>query len=76
MSTCQSKNRSIAAGDGANLLQSRHAVNGFFDWPRDGDHHLVNRHHAIVDTYNHAGKVSRGEHRDGNTEGEINACHR
>ena len=50
-----------AAGDGAHLLQSGHAVDRLFDGTRDGDHHLVDRHHAVVDADDNARKIGGRE---------------
>ena len=68
MSTCQSKNRSISAEP--RLVIERTCcspgtlLTDFFDRPRDGDHHLVDRHHAVVD----ADHDTRGKSVVGKTE--------
>src|SRR5438105_1971565 len=41
--------RRTATGNGTNFLQSRNAVHGFLDRTGDCDHHLINRHYAVVD---------------------------
>ena len=60
-------------GDGADLLQSRHAINRLFDGTRDGDHHLVDRHHPVIDADHDARKIGRGKNRNRNGEGKINS---
>src|SRR6266852_3377679 len=55
-----------AAGDGLNLQQTRHTVDGFFD--RAGDHHehLVNGHDAVVHADDNAWKIGVWKNGDGN----------
>lgn len=62
-----------AAGDGGDLLQAGNAVDGFLERAGDGDHHLVNRHHAVVHADDNAGEIGLGEDGDGEGEGEIAA---
>src|SRR5262249_18361594 len=62
-----------AAGNRAHRDQPRDAVDGFFDGTRDGDNHLVNRHDAVVDADDDAGKINLREHRDWNFECQIAA---
>ena len=50
-----------AAGDGSDLLQSGNAVDGFFDGTRDGDHHLIDGHYAVVHADDDAGKSVMGK---------------
>ena len=37
-----------------------HAVDGFFDGPGDGDHHLIDGHDAVVDPDQHAREIVEG----------------
>ena len=53
-----------SAGDGLHSLQSGYAVDGFFDGAGDRYEHLVDRHYAIVDADDNAGKI--GFRKDGN----------
>src|SRR6185312_2442177 len=62
-----------AAGDGGDLLQAGNAVDGFFEGAGDGDHHLVNGHHAVVHADDDTGEVGLREDGDGQGEGEIAA---
>ena len=43
---------------------------------RDGDHHLIGGHDAVVDRDQDAGKVGGGKNRDRNREGQIAAQQR
>ncbi len=65
-----------AAGNRTHLLQAGYAVDRLLDGPRDGHHHLVDGHHAVVHADDDAGKVGGGKHRDGNGEGHVNAGQR
>ena len=62
-----------AAGDGTDILQSRHTIHGFFEWPRDGDHHLIDGHHAVIDPDQDSRKIRGGKNRNRDGEGEISA---
>ncbi len=64
------------AGDGLNLLQSRHAVDRLLERTRDGDEHLVDGHHAVVNAYDYPRKVSVGKYGHGNRESKIRAGQR
>ena len=64
-----------ATGDGADLLQSGHAVYRLFDGTRDGDHHLVDRHHPVVHADDDTRKIGGRKNRDRNGEGEIGSGH-
>ena len=61
MSTCQSKKRSISAEPRLVIertsVETRHAVDGLLDGARDGHHHLVDGHHAVVHADQHARKI-------------------
>ena len=65
-----------AAGDRAHLLQPRYAVDGFFDRPRDGDHHLIGRHDAVVNANDDAGKICGRKDRDRDGERQVHSGHR
>jgi hypothetical protein len=67
--------RRAAAGDGAHGNQARHGVDRVFDGLGDGDLHLLDRHHAVVDADDHAGKVSWRKDGDRHLEGKVDACH-
>ena len=63
--------RRAAAGDGAHRCKPGNAVDRFFDRTRDGDHHLVDRHHAVIDADDDAREIGRRENRDRNGERQI-----
>ncbi len=66
--------RHFALVDGfALFLKSRHAVDSFFQGTRDRDHHLVDRHHAVVHTDQNSGKVRCRKYVDRDGEGEVTA---
>jgi len=77
MSTFQLKNRvyfaGAAAGGGFHGFESGYAVHGLFDGARDGDFHLIDGGHAIVDTHHDFREIGGGEDGYGNGEGEIDA---
>src|SRR5207247_10374462 len=54
-------------------LQPLHAVQRLLDRPRDGDLHLIDGRHAVVDADEHAREVHLGKDRDRNGRGEIDA---
>ena len=62
-----------AAGDGLNLQQTRHTVDGFFD--RAGDHHqhLVDGHDAVVHANDDAGEIRVWKNGDGDRQCQISA---
>ena len=62
--------RRAAAGDGAHRLQAGHAVDRLLNRTRDGDHHLVDGHHAVI----HADQDARESSVEGKTAiGIVNA---
>ena len=71
MSTFQSKKRSISAEP--RLVIDRTSCNPgtlltrFLEAPRDGDHHLIGGHDAVVDCDQDAGEVGGGKNRDRDT---------
>ena len=77
MSTFQLKYRSISAEPRLVMdwtdLQSLHAVDGFFQRAGNRHHHLVDRHHAVVNADDHAREIRGREHRHGNGECQVAA---
>ena len=68
--------RRTATGNGTNFLQSRNAVHGFLDRTGDCDHHLINRHYAVVDGDQDSRKIGFWENRDWNGKGKISSKQR
>ena len=63
------------AGDGADGNQPGHCVDRIFNGLGDGDLHLFDRHDAVVDADDDAGKVSGREDRNGDLKRNVDACH-
>jgi len=62
-----------AAGNRLNFLQTRHAVDGFFEMTRDSDEHLVDGHDSVINADDDAGKIGIRENGNRNRESEISA---
>src|SRR5215469_17948437 len=62
-----------SAGDRSDFLKARYAVYGFFERPRDGHEHLVNRHDAVVNANDDARKIRVGKNGDRDAESKISA---
>ena len=65
-----------AAGGAADGDEAGNAVDGVFDGLGDGDLHLLDRHDAVVDADDDAGKVGVGKDGDGNLKRGVDACER
>src|SRR6185437_12596404 len=65
-----------AAGDGLHRLQAGYAVDGFFERAGNGDHHLVNGHHAVVHADHDPGEIGLREYRNRQLQGFIAAHQR
>ena len=63
--------RRATTGDGVYPLQSGNAVHRILHRACDRDHHLIDRHHAIVDTYDDAGKVHFREDSDRDSKCDV-----
>ena len=65
--------RRAAAGNGAYGQQPGNAIDRFFERARDGDHHLIDRHHAVVHADQYPREVGLGKYGDWDGEGEISS---
>ena len=65
-----------AAGDGADVLQTWHAIHPFLQGAGDGHHHLIDGHDAVIDGDQNAGEIGGGKHRDRNRKGDKGADQR
>ena len=61
--------RRAAAGHGAYGQQAGNAVDRFFERARNGDHHLIDGHHAVVNANQYPREVRLGKYGDGDGEG-------
>ena len=68
--------RRTATGNGTNFRQPRNAVHRFLNRAGDGDHHLINRHYAVVDGDQDSRKIGFWENRDWNGKGKISSKQR
>jgi hypothetical protein len=68
--------RGAAAGGGAHILKAGNAVERFFQRTGDGDFHLIDRHHAVIDADDDAREIRRGENGNGDGESFVNAGRR
>ena len=60
--------RRTAAGGRTDVDRAGDVLHRLFDRPRDGGHHLVGRHDAVVDQDHDAGKVGLGKDRRGHRQ--------
>jgi len=65
-----------ATGNGLNRLQPFHAVDGLLQRARDGHHHLVDRHNAVINTDDYTRKIRGGKHCHGDGERHVAAYER
>jgi hypothetical protein len=65
-----------AAGNGADIFKTRHAIDSVFERTGDGHFHLVDGHDTVIHANDNPWKVSRWKHSDRDRKRFVDSHHR